>query len=71
MAIAMPNPLLKRLAEALGLDPNRCRSIDLHLRTDDVVTVSAVEYVDEEQAERVVKVMKSVEYFLVPKSDIA
>lgn len=70
MAIAVPSPLIPRLAEALGLDANRCRSIDLHLRADDVLTVSTVQYIDEEQADRVIKVMQSAEYVLVPKADI-
>ena len=70
MAIAVPSPLIPKLAEALGLDANRCRSIDLHLRTNDALTVSTVEYVDQQQADRVIKVMQSAEYVLVPKAEI-
>lgn len=67
MAVAPPDSLIPQLAEALGLDPKRCRSIDLHMRTNDVLTVTATEYIDVEQAGRIIQLMRSRDYALVPR----
>lgn len=69
MTVALPNPLIPKLAEALGLEPERCRSIDLHMRTDDVLTVSAQEYVSADHADHVIKVVRHADYALVPKGE--
>lgn len=69
MAVAMPDPLIPSLAEAMGLDPGRCRSIDLHLRTNDVVTVNTVEYVHAQHLDGVITAIREAEYALVPKAE--
>lgn len=69
MTIAPTDPLIPQLAEAMGLDPKRCRSIDLHLRTNDVVTATVQEYVEAYQAGSLIKLFRSGEYVLVRKEE--
>lgn len=67
MAVAVPNPLIPQLAEALGLNPRKCRSLNLQVATDDAVMVHVNEYVDEEQLSRVIQCFTPREYVLVPR----
>lgn len=67
MPIAIPNPLIPRLAEALGLDPKRCRSLTLRLCTDDVVTASVDQYVTEGELEKVIQCFATKEYVLAER----
>lgn len=66
MSIATPNPLIPQLAEALGLNPRKCRSVTLRLSVDDVVMANVCEYVDEDSANRVIQCFSSRQYVLVP-----
>ena len=65
MSIAISNPIIPQVAEALGLNPRKCRSVSLRLSVDDVVTADVCEYVDEEQLNKVIKCFTPREYVLV------
>jgi hypothetical protein len=67
MAVAIPNPLIPKLAKALGLNPRKCRSLRLNISTNDIVTADVTEYVDESQLEKVLQCFTPREYVLVPK----
>lgn len=67
MTVAVPNPLIPKLAELLGVDPKRCRSLTLRLCTDDVVTVRTEEYVSESQIESVIQCFAAKEYVLIER----
>lgn len=67
MAVAMPHPLIPQLAEALGLNPRKCRSLTMRVATNDAVTVHVDEYVDEDQLERVTQCFTLRDYVLVPQ----
>lgn len=65
MSVAIGNPIIPQLVEALGLNPRKCRSIGLRVSVDDVVTADVCEYVDEEQLNRVIQCFTSRQYVLV------
>jgi hypothetical protein len=47
-AVAVPNKGIIELVKAMGLDPKKIREITLNIPVDDVVTIKAVMYPDEE-----------------------
>lgn len=65
MAVVPPNPIIPRLAEALGLNPKKCRSLSLRASINDAVMVTADEYADERQLENVIKCFTKRDYTLV------
>ena len=65
MSIAIVNPIIPQLMEALGLNSTKCRSIGLRVSCDGVVTADVCEYVDEEQLNRVIQCFTSRQYVLV------
>ena len=68
MAITLPNPLIPKLAEALGLNPRKCKSVRLNISTDDAVRADVTEYVDEHQLERIIQCFTFAQkYVLVPE----
>jgi hypothetical protein len=70
MAIATaPNPALKRIVEALGLD--RCVSLSLSASVASVVTITAEQYVTESQLDALATELERQDYVLVPKDEIA
>ena len=56
---AKPNRLGNQLMEVLGLQGKLIKSIDIHCHAYDPDTVTTVEYVDDEQGDGVVEVMKN------------
>lgn len=64
----MTNNLAARICAALGL--KRCRSLNLRLAVDDVVTVNATTYVDADQLAGVAEVLETNDYVLVKREDL-
>ena len=68
MAIAIvPNPALKRIVEALGLD--RCTSLSLSAQFGSVVTVTAEQYATETQLDALATELETRDYVLVPTDE--
>jgi hypothetical protein len=63
MLAAAPDDLSRRIAAALGLD--RCRSVTLTLRVNDLATITVEQFVTVEQMGRLAEVLETNEYVVV------
>lgn len=60
--------LAARICAALGL--KRCRTLNIRMAVDDVVTVNATTYVDRDQLTGVAEVLETGDYVLVKREDL-
>lgn len=66
MAAVLGNQIGKVMCEALGLDANKVKSIDIHVGVNDVVIATIVEYPTTDKMELVTRTLEAIEWREAP-----